>query len=299
MFYGVLDSSTTVTFASGEIERESTIIALAEYEHHLAIFTPETPFHPVDYNWPDHPADKGMIVIGESDKQIVINCLVAAFNKQSGELYFDQHIPVKRNTEGWIFLVAHILEKENAIESYKNWLGKQVNLFVDQDYRTALSKGHTLCHLAALALNKETRHLWQKEIKELDSLGNIDFDALACQSSMVCQNGSSDTYRLGKSLKKKGFNKELLHEQLAEIEENIKSRVFLWANKTLYPQMTPAITRLDELREWSCTLPDGIAKIKCGGAHVQTLLIKNKDELDLRLTLNEDKDTLAMRCSLR
>ncbi|ERB62615.1 hypothetical protein N779_25375, partial [Vibrio coralliilyticus OCN008] len=75
-------------------------------QDYLYLITEMTPFHPVSHIWPDHPADKGTI-----DGHVVIDCLVGAVELSSDELYVGSAIPVKRDEEGWAFVVVHCLYK--------------------------------------------------------------------------------------------------------------------------------------------------------------------------------------------
>ena len=76
---------------------------------------------------------------------------------------------------------------------------------VDAEHRAALSAGHTGCHLAAVALNAALAARWRKPVRT-DGLGHPDFDQLAIVSSRIVPDGAVDTYRLGRSLRKKGFD---------------------------------------------------------------------------------------------
>ena len=92
---------------------------------------------------------------------------------------------------------------------------RHVELVVDADYRTRLSVGHTACHLASLALNRAVADRWKKEVRA-DGLGAPDFDGTAIDVSLIVENGSVDTYRLGKSLRKRGFVTEGIAEALPD-----------------------------------------------------------------------------------
>lgn len=54
------------------------------------------------------------------------------------------------------------------------------------------------------ALNGALAARWRK-VPDVDSLGNPKFDAIAITSSRIGPDLSTDSYRLGKSLLKKGF----------------------------------------------------------------------------------------------
>ena len=103
-------------------------------------------------------------------------------------------------------------------------VGAVVELQVDTARRAALSRAHTGCHVSALALNAVVADLWRKEVP-LDGIGNPDFDRLALSSSRMTTDEARDTYRLGKSLRKKGFDTAGLLERLDELPGLVQARV--------------------------------------------------------------------------
>lgn len=162
-----------------------------------------TAAHPVYAAWPDQGADRG-VVFSAGVEAALLDCVVAATDGSS--LFLGADVPVRKGTEGWIFLVAHLVD-----ESAPFGEGDSVRVELDKDYRTALSVGHTGCHLASLALNRALADAWTKEVP-MDSLGAANFDALAIESSTILQNGSRDEYRVGKSLRRKGFSTDALDD---------------------------------------------------------------------------------------
>ena len=82
-------------------------------------------------------------------------------------------------------------------------------------------------HLASLALDAALADLWRKEIGT-DPLGNPDFEGRANQTSRIHADGSVDEYRLGKSLRKAGFDSEGFAGSLAEREQHINERLASW-----------------------------------------------------------------------
>src|SRR5690606_31481098 len=166
-----------------------------------------TPFHPVDHTWPDQPGDAGTIrsaagVGGPEDSVEVTEAVMAAVS-DGGEFAVGSGIPVKRGAEGWTWLVGHRL----ATAETPAWLvrGASVSMEVDAERRAGLSRGHTACHLASLALDLAVADLWRKD-PGTDALGSPDFESRANQSSRITEDGSLDEYRLGKSLRKAGFD---------------------------------------------------------------------------------------------
>ncbi|NUR83524.1 MAG: metal-dependent hydrolase, partial [Nonomuraea sp.] len=186
-------NSTVVTFPDGRVSGRSTIVGTVRAGAGHGLVTAETPFHPLDHTWPDQPADRGTI-----GGLPVLDCVTAAASDEG--LFLGEEIPVRRGADGWQWLVVHVVG--SPLDE-----GTQVDLEVDPAYRAALSAGHTACHLAALALNAALAPYWRKEAKQ-DALGNPDFDQSAITSSRIAEYGSVDVYRLGKSLRKKGFSAE-------------------------------------------------------------------------------------------
>ena len=123
-------------------------------------------------------------------------------------LHLGADIPVRKGTEGWAFVVAHLVDEGTAIAE-----GDEVEIEADAATRRALSAGHTACHLAALALNRALADRWSKPARE-DALGSPDFDGAAIASSRIVPNGSVDRYRLNKSLRRAGFDTASLQGDL-------------------------------------------------------------------------------------
>ena len=103
------------------------------------VITNLTPFHPVSHIWPDHPADRGFVSVN-GEQYIVEDCLVGAIEQSTGKLCIAADIPVKRDTEGWAFVVVHQLPASASMIN----IGDEVELSVDEEYQASLSRGHSL-----------------------------------------------------------------------------------------------------------------------------------------------------------
>ena len=68
-----------------------------------------------------------------------VDCVVGAVELNSNELYVGSAIPVKRDEEGWAFIVVHCLEK--SLTDFE--VRQEVTLVVDKPYQQALSRGHS------------------------------------------------------------------------------------------------------------------------------------------------------------
>ncbi len=284
--------STQILFAKGDIEAKANILYLAPHptQSHLAIvITDVTPFHPRDYNWPDHPADKGNLIIDEETIEIT-DCIIVARNLETGELFVDQDIPIKRGALNWIFLVGHVFSAQHANTlSIEN----SVTLQVDYFYRQQLSFSHSLDHIATLALNAATNDYWKKEVSK-DSLGHFSLDNLALKESRISCDGSQDVYRLGKSIKKKGFNREEFYQNIKIIEQNINNIFQSWLEEDCHITMIPEVSRLDDPRIWHATIAGQKAAISCGGSHVKNFSIKDK-----MIKINLIPDQQAEQCLMK
>lgn len=278
----LITSSTRVTYSGGNTSGTARIVFLKNHpfdNNKLLIATDSTPFHPVDYNWPDQPSDKGIIII--DDKVIPIDeCLIAAINITTNEFLLDKEIKnskIKRTDNEWYFVVMHVVK--SILVNDINLINTKVELNVDSEYRLALSQSHSACHLAAIALNKATAKFWKKTPEYCDSLSNPDFDRYALLSSKIGDKKSVEYYRCGKSLKKSGLDCQLLlkDETLKEIESEMNIQLNEWCSNGVKISIIPSETLLNEVREWHCLFADGKqAVIPCGGTHVSEINQKQK-----------------------
>ncbi len=258
----VVMTDTLVTFASGRTTGRGLVVrTVSPSSGGPLVVVDSTPFHPVDHTWPDQPGDTGWI-----DDQAVINTVMAA-SGPGGDLLVAADIPVKRGEPGWTWHVAHCLADGAALPE----VGTQVDLTVDAERRWALSAAHTACHLAALAMNRATSRLWRKEVR-LDSLGNPDLDQLAMESSVIDDGGSTDIYRFGKSLRKRGFDSTGFADQIAVIVADVHSQLETWiASEAPIVVADGGDRRVSAPRRWTCALPEGLAEMPCGGTHIADL----------------------------
>ncbi len=245
------------------------------------IVTDRTPFHPVSYIWPDHPADRGAITYKDKLYPLV-DCLVGAVELCSNTLYVDKAIPVKRDQAGWAFVVVHVVEKTEAVFCASNSL----LLSVDKTYQQALSRGHSAGHLAFLALNKvlTEQGYWRKDADRKDTLGNYDFNSYAQETSFVSEDKCVDSYRLGKTLRKRGLNSADMVAQLSMIENQVNQVVNNWLQQGTEVVMHCNGEALTDSRYWRCELGETkLAEIPCGGTHVHSL----KEYTSIRVSLQE------------
>jgi len=255
--------STIVSYPSGATTSRGRVLHLEALDDgRVAVILDETACHPVDHTWPDQAADRATI-----DGMTVDDCLVGATD--GVRLYLGREVPVRKGTEGWAFLVVHVVSGFAAAE------GDTVEVVVDAAYRESLSVGHTLCHLASLSLNGALAGAWSKDVP-LDAAGQPDFDALAIETSTILENGSRDVYRIGKSLRKKGFSSAAL-DDIPLVEGHANERLAALLSTGARVSIEAEGPRLDDRRYWVC----GDYRMPCGGTHVASLeRLAGRIELD-------------------
>lgn len=252
---------TVVTFPSGALTGEGTVVRV----HDDIVVLDATPFHPVDHTWPDQPGDAGVLRSG--DESVRVSEAVMAALSDEGEFAVGADIPVKRGAEGWTWLVGHRLSGPTPA-----WLadGAAVEAEVDGAARAGLSRGHTACHLASLALDAALADLWRKDPGS-DPLGNPDFEGRANQSSRIHSDGSVDDYRLGKSLRRAGFDPDGLAATLSARQERINALLAAWVASGGASRIDVDGPTIVDRRMWRCVLPEGEVGFLCGGTHVASL----------------------------
>ncbi|AJT41600.1 hypothetical protein [Psychromicrobium lacuslunae] len=268
---------TDVSYPLGVTQARATVLHTERLaDGRAVVLLDSTPCHPVDAAWPDQGPDRAKLLTDGAEIP-VLDAVVAASN--GSELFLGSDIPVRKGTEGWSFLVAHLVNGESAPAE-----GSQLEVLVDADYRLALSSGHSACHLVSLALNRAVAERWNKEVRP-DSLGAPDFDGSAIASSTITEYGSTDVYRLNKSLRRKGFDAEGLEQALPELNAAINQTVAQWLASGAEIRINREGEGLTDRRYWSCELPEGTASIPCGGTHLSSL--SELGSVNVRLTLRE------------
>ncbi|MFB9310784.1 alanyl-tRNA synthetase [Agromyces hippuratus] len=255
---------TLVTYPDGALDADTVVLHVAPTaDGRIAVVTEATSFHPVDAAWPDQPADTGTLTAG--DLEVPIDDAVVAATDGT-ELFLGADIPVRKGTEGWSFLVAHLVAGDAAITE-----GDAVAVRADASARRALSTGHTACHAAALALNAALAGNWSKTARE-DALGAPDFDGIAIASSRIVPGGSVDVYRLNKSLRRAGFDTaSVAADELDELAASVTATIADWAAAGAAVRIDREGDGLTDRRYWVAELPAGTARIACGGTHVASL----------------------------
>lgn len=248
------------------------------------LITDVTPFHPVSHIWPDHPADRGFVSVN-GEQYIVEDCLVGAIEQSTGKLSIAADIPVKRDTEGWAFVVVHQLPASASMIN----IGDEVELSVDKEYQASLSRGHSAGHIAFLALNKVlAESYWRKDADRKDPLGSYDFNSYAQVTSFVTPELCTDKYRLGKTLKKRGLNVADMLANLKGVEADINQMIAGWLAESTSVAMRVEGEALTDSRYWEWQLnADTLVSIPCGGTHIENT--SELKALSVKLTQLDDQ----------
>lgn len=264
---------TTVLFPAGALEAAGRVQwAQRADDGRVLLVADRTPFHPLDHTWPDQPADRGAASFAQRE-HVVADALTGAFGPGSAQVLLGGEIPVRRGEPGWTFVAVHAVDigadgaERDAADGALPGIGDEIEFRVDRAYRDALSAGHSACHLVSLALNKHVAALWSKTPR-LDCLGHPDFDQSAITESRITPYGSVDRYRLGKSLRKSGFDAVKLADGLAVIQDAVNAQLAEWIAADGSARIDCDGPELTARRWWNCELPEGTARIACGGTHV-------------------------------
>jgi alanyl-tRNA synthetase len=253
----MISADTIVDYPQGATSSRGVVLATVPLADGLGVVLDRTAFHAVDAGWPDQPADRGTLA-----GHPVLDAIVGA--TEGDEILVGDDIPVRTGAEGWSFVVVHVVAPGTPIS-----VGDEVEVTVDEGYRQALSAGHTACHLASLALDAALAAAWTKEVPA-DALGAPGFDALACASSRIHEHGSVDGYRIGKSLRRKGFDVTAL-DDLSGVADAANARLAEWVATGAGIRIDRDGDGLGDRRRWACELPGGDAIIPCGGTHLSSL----------------------------
>lgn len=255
---------TWVDFPSGAVSGEGRVLhAVPLSEGRAAVVVDRTPFHPLDHGWPDQPGDTGTLA-----GLPVLDCLTGTLD-DAGILLVGDAVGVRRGDPARTWVVAHVVDGADLPEA-----GSLVDLHVDDGVRRSLSRGHTACHLAALALNEATARFWSKEPPRRDSRGNPFLDQIAISVSRILPDGAYDAYRCGRSLRKAGFDAEAFLADRDAVADEAHALLDGWVVTGVPSRIgTGGDPTLEARRTWRCELPGGPATIPCGGTHVPDLSV--------------------------
>lgn len=276
--------STRIKFPSGSMKLTSQISYIQNLDDSSsAVITNETPFYPLNYKWPDQPSDTGLLHVSGVNLP-VREAQVGALNSAE-TLFMEADIPVQPGEPGWTFHVVHIVDAVHELPT--DIMGSQATFCVDESRRQAISASHTACHLMALALNATSAGFWTKSVVK-DSLGCPDLDKLGIAESRIDTEGSVDTYRLGKSIRKKGFAANEFLGNLEQIAGLMREKIADWlafGGNVSIECMGPFV---HSQRVWIAQLSESTtARIPCGGTHVKSLAEITSVDIQLKLRTDE------------
>lgn len=288
---------TRITYHRGAIDGAGTVLDVIAYpsngDERCAIITDSTPFHPIDLTWPDQPGDHGVIEL-DSTVLPVVDTQIAAMLRNTDEVRIGPAVSARHGIGEFVFAVAHIIDGDPA--DTRSLVGRTVRLRVDRDRRLALSAAHTGCHLVAYAFNQATDGLWTKRAR-LDARGNRDFDNAALLETRHFVGGSVDRYRLGKSLRKKGFDHPALISDLDAYVAEANRTLAAWVAERAGVTVSAESDLFTAERVWRCELADTPAFMPCGGTHVEHL--GEIASIDIHADFSEDKKELVLRASTK
>ena len=275
---------TLTQFCHQTWQLNAKVLYVENNDSQTYVITNLTPFHPVSHIWPDHPADRGFVSVN-GEQYIVEDCLVGAIEQSTGKLCIAADIPVKRDTEGWAFVVVHQLPASASMIN----IGDEVELSVDKEYQASLSRGHSAGHIAFLALNKVlAESYWRKNADRKDPLGSYDFNSYAQVTSFVTPELCTDKYRLGKTLKKRGLNVADMLANLEGVEADINQMISGWLTESTSVVMRLEGEALTDSRYWEWQFnADTLVSIPCGGTHIENT--SELKVLSVKLTQLDDQ----------
>lgn len=277
---------TLVTFAGGSLHEAAVVVFSAEVAGEWLVLTDRSPFHPVSLSWPDQPGDRGWLICGPNRIR-VLDSREGLLNRRTGHLSVGEAArALKRSDPDLTSVVLHVTEAAPTT--------KAVTLEVDATFRTALSLQHTGVHLAALALNRVAAGFWSKDPQDPDSLGAPNLDKAAVTCSEISEEASTDHYRFGKSLRKKGFDAAGFLADLPARATDLNEALRGLLATPAPIRISPAEGPLADRRLWSTRLDGVDVAMPCGGTHLADLA----DLTEVSVSMVPTEDGFVMRtCS--
>ncbi|PHM72131.1 hypothetical protein [Xenorhabdus kozodoii] len=285
----VIESS----FMTGQLSLDAVIIEAFKYNDGYIVITNNSPFYPKNYKWGDQKSDVGVIVFNNHELNIVKTYSAIFID---GKIYIDHDIPNKLNIEDKL-IPAHYLESLNGLEC-QSIVGEKVKLSVDAETRHKVSAAHSMAHFMSLALNKAANKYWNKDY-DTDSLGNYNLDKAAIFKSSISELKSIDTYRFGKSIKKKGFDKTSFLENIVSLNEEINLILKNWLATGSEVRVEYTSKDIENLRLWKSTVENHPVVIPCGGTHIKNTKEIQDVKVEIKPGESDEYIVIITHCKLR
>ncbi|KMW72512.1 hypothetical protein TI10_13735 [Photorhabdus luminescens subsp. luminescens] len=280
------------SFMLGTLTLESNIIGVMKYEDGAILITQDSPFYPKNYKWPDQLHDHGIISI--DDKELAVTKVYTA-GLINGHLYIDQEI-TKQATLPAKIMPAHYLPDLQGIYE-RDLIGKTVTLSVNDKTRYRVSAAHSMAHFMSLALNKATNHIWSK-VYDTDDLGNYNLDKASIYQSSITELQSVDIYRFGKSIKKKGFDKNILIENLDKINREVNNTLNNWLTQGAEITVEYKSKEISDTRLWKSTIDSTVVTIPCGGTHINNINEVKGVNVEIKIGESVDFIQVTTHCKI-
>jgi len=288
-------AETLVTYPQGDLDSTSRCVGVVRLRPEndaemTGVITETTAIHPVSSTWPDQPADKGRMRLDSKDFELA-GAIETTIARSGSELGLFPRVPKRRvDAEEAFEVVLHLIKGSVPVE-----IGMQIEFSADSDFRENLSRGHSICHLQAIALNQTLADYWKKAVDRIDSLGHPDFDQIAITSSKIHENSSVDVYRVGRSLRKKGFNAERLINDHEEIRGACEAQLRAWIASGYEIEVSGDGGRLGDRRNWSCKMESVTLSMPCGGTHIPNTLEIGDAQIEWALSPENDFLTVTTK----
>jgi len=291
-------TDTCISYPRGDLTFTGVILgvhAMAGCANAVVVTTDHSCFHPVDPRWRDQRGDQGQLFVQDRGFN-VLDTVVVTVPKTGEPARVDREIEVKRGDDSVYWRVGHVVAgRLEELAACGLQCHAQVRGAVDHVLRRHLSRSHSACHLAALALNTATHRLWRKPVAT-DSLQHWDFDQTVIARSEILEDGSLDVYRIGKSAKKAGLAVDCVVTELEQIAREINALLQHWLRVGSAISVTPACGKVMDRRLWSTQLDGQRAVLPCGGTHAQSLA--ELGPVRVSLTRGPAEPELSMRTTI-
>jgi|GEM_PF-184852 len=288
-----------VCFPAGKTQLQTKIVDVIEHNNLTWLVLEETPVHPRDFRWPDQPRDKARFSLHDLDLKDsnqssfpLIDAVKILYTTQGYLIDTDIKYSQKEMPEDAYLVVGHCIDASQIdIDNIQALKGQNLAVIVDESQRAAYSTGHSIGHLFSFALNEILSPYWRKPVPT-DARGFQDFVSLSLDESKVSNFSTTDKYRLGKSLRKSGFNTADMLAQLPQIMGTIETTLAQWLALQPIAWIESQGLGLGDSRVWHCTIGSESLSMFCGGTHLKSFADIQK--IDIKYNFDAQLKTLAV-----